>query len=166
MARDCALIHESWLLFLRFCNKNRRTKKTNQSACIMAVDDEPTTLRVLRRILEPEGYEVILASDGSSALALLDEHKPDLVILDIMMPGLNGFQVLDSIRQGLNIPVIMLTARYELESLEKALQMGADDYVRKPFSPAVLLARIKVKLRRVEQAGQPCERVPLLYHAE
>jgi two-component system OmpR family response regulator/two-component system alkaline phosphatase synthesis response regulator PhoP len=138
----------------------------NQSACIMAVDDEPTILRVLKRILEPEGYEVILASDGSSALALLDERKPDLVILDIMMPGLDGFQVLDSIRQGLNIPVIMLTARCEEELLVKAMEIGADDYVRKPFSAAVLLARIGAKLRRVEQTGRPHERLPLLYHAE
>ena len=138
----------------------------NQSACIMAVDDEPTILRVLRRILEPEGYEVILASDGSSALALLDERKPDLVILDIMMPGLNGFQVLDSIRERFDVPVIMLTARCEEESVVKALERGADGYVRKPFSAAVLLARIGAKLRRVEQTGRPHERLPLLYHAE
>ncbi len=106
----------------------------NQRACIVAVDDEPTILRVLKRILEPEGYEVILASDGSSALALLDERKPDLVILDIMMPGLDGFQVLDSIRERFDVPVIMLTARCEQELLVKALEIGADDYVRKPFS--------------------------------
>ncbi len=138
----------------------------NQRACIMAVDDEPTILRVLKRILEPEGYEVILASDGSSALALLDERKPDLVILDIMMPGLDGFQVLDSIRERFDVPVIMLTARCDQESLVKTLKTGADDYVRKPFSVAVLLARIGAKLRRVEQTGRPHERLPLLYHAE
>ena len=136
----------------------------NNRACIMAVDDEPTILRVLKRILEPEGYEVILASDGSSALALLDERKPDLVILDIMMPGLDGFQVLDSIRERFDVPVIMLTARCEQELLAKALEIGADDYVQKPFSAAVLLARIGAKLRRVEQAGRQCERVPLLDH--
>ena len=131
----------------------------NQSACIMAVDDEPTILRVLRRILEPEGYEVILASDGSSALALLDEHKPDLVILDIMMPGLNGFQVLDSIRERFDVPVIMLTARCEEESVVKALERGADGYVRKPFGRNVLLGHIRAKLRRVEQTGRQYERL-------
>jgi two-component system response regulator MtrA len=131
----------------------------------MAVDDDPTILRILKRILEPEGYEVVLANEGSSALALLDKRKPDLVLLDIMMPGLDGFLVLDSIRERLDVPVIMLTARCDHESLVKTLKTGADDYVRKPFSAAVLLARIRAKLRRVEQAGRPYERVPLLDHA-
>ena len=83
-----------------------------------------------------------------------------------MMPGLNGFQVLDSIRERFDVPVIMLTARCDQESLVKTLKTGADDYVRKPFSAAVLLARIGAKLRRVEQTGRPHERLPLLYHAE
>lgn len=134
--------------------------------CIMAVDDEPVVLRVLKGILEPEGYEVLLASDGSSALSLLDEHKPDLVLLDIMMPGLDGFQILNSIRERFNIPVIMLTARCDQESLVKTLKTGADDYVRKPFSATVLLARIAAKLRRVERAArQSSDRVPLLDRA-
>ena len=120
----------------------------NNRACIMAVDDDPGVLRVLKRILEPEGYEVVLANDGSSALALLDERQPDLVLLDIMMPGLDGFLVRDSIRERLDVPVIMLTARCDPESLVKTLKTGADDYVRKPFSAAVLLARIRAKLRR------------------
>ncbi len=138
----------------------------NNRACIMAVDDEPVILTILKRILEPEGYEVLSANDGSSALALLDERKPDLVILDIMMPGLDGFQVLDSIRERFDVPVIMLTARCDQESLVKTLKTGADDYVRKPFSAAVLLARITAKLRRVEQSGQrQYERLPLLDHA-
>jgi len=137
----------------------------NQRACIMAVDDEPTILRVLKRILEPEGYEVILASDGSSALALLDERKPDLVILDIMMPGLDGFQVLDSIRERFDVPVIMLTARSDQESLVTTLKTGADDYIRKPFSATVLLARITAKLRRFELTGRrPSETALLLDH--
>jgi two-component system OmpR family response regulator/two-component system alkaline phosphatase synthesis response regulator PhoP len=131
----------------------------------MAVDDEPVVLRVLKGILEPEGYEVLLASDGSSALSLLDEHKPDLVLLDIMMPGLDGFQILNTIRERFDIPVIMLTARCDQESMVQTLKTGADDYVRKPFSAAVLLARIKAKLRRVEQSRRQCERVPLLDHA-
>ena len=134
--------------------------------CIMAVDDEPVVLRVLKGILEPEGYEVLLASDGSSALSLLDGHKPDLVLLDIMMPGLDGFQILNSIRERFNIPVIMLTARCDQESLVKTLKTGADDYVRKPFSATVLLARIAAKLRRVERAArQSSDRVPLLDRA-
>ena len=115
---------------------------------IMVVDDEQAILSLLSRTLEPEGYGVILADNGSSALALLEEHTPDLVILDIMMPGLNGFQVLDLIRQRSNVPIIMLTARREVTTLRDALSLGADDYVRKPFGRGELLARIRAKLRR------------------
>jgi len=116
--------------------------------CIMVVDDEQAILRLLSRTLEPEGYGVVTAADGGSALHLLQEYRPDLVILDIMMPGLNGFEVLDLIRQRSNIPVIMLTARGEVTTLRDALALGADDYVRKPFGRGELLARIRAKLRR------------------
>ncbi len=116
--------------------------------CIMVVDDEQVILKLLSRTLEPEGYSVVLADNGSSALTLLENCRPDLVILDIMMPGLNGFQVLDLIRQRSNIPVIMLTARCEVTTLRDALAIGADDYVRKPFHTQELLARIRAKLRR------------------
>ena len=115
---------------------------------MMVVDDEQAILRLLNRALEPEGYGVILADSGCSALALLEEHKPDLVILDIMMPELDGFQVLDLIRQRSNVPIIMLTARGEVTTLRCALALGADDYVRKPFGTRELLARIQAKLRR------------------
>jgi len=115
---------------------------------IMVVDDEQAILRMLSRTLEPEGYVVILADNGSSALALLEDCRPDLVILDIMMPGLDGFQVLNLMRQRSNIPIIMLTARGEVTTLRDALALGADDYVRKPFGREELLARIRAKLRR------------------
>ena len=115
---------------------------------IMVVDDEPAILRMLSRILELEGYGVMLADNGASALTLLEECVPDLVILDILMPGLDGFQVLDRIRQRSSIPVIMLTGRYEVTTLRYALSLGADDYVRKPFGRGELLARIRAKLRR------------------
>ena len=118
---------------------------------IMVVDDEQTMLRLLKRTLEPEGYRVIVADNGRSALALLEEHGPDLVILDIMMPGLDGFQVLDLIRQCSSVPVIMLTARCEVTTLCNALGLGADNYVRKPFRTQELLARIRAKLRRTEK---------------
>jgi DNA-binding response OmpR family regulator len=119
----------------------------------MVVDDDQAILRLLKHTLEPEGFGVVTAADSRSTMALLEEHKPDLVILDIMMPGLNGFQVLDLIRQRSNIPVIMLTARCEVTSLNEALGLGADDYVRKPFGTGELLARIRAKLRR---AGLTC----------
>ncbi len=114
----------------------------------MVVDDDDTILSLLSRILELEGYDVTLASDGSPAIILMEEHTPDLIILDIMMPGLDGFQVLDLIRQRSNVPVIMLTARDEVTTLRNALSRGADDYVRKPFGREELLARIRAKLRR------------------
>jgi len=116
--------------------------------CIMVVDDEQAILRMLSRTLEPEGYGVIAADNGRSALDLLEEHKPDPIILDIMMPGLDGFQVLDLIRHRSNIPVIMLSARREVTTVRDALTLGADDYVRKPFYTRELLARIRAKLRR------------------
>lgn len=119
--------------------------------CIMAVDDEPSVLRVLQLALEPAGFDVILAANGDSALELLRIHKPDLVILDIMMPGLNGFQVLNLIRQRCNVPVIMLTARREVTTLRDSLVTGADDFITKPFSVSELTARIRAKLRRSKQ---------------
>jgi len=115
---------------------------------IMVVDDDREMLRMVERTLELEGYDVTVAADGSSALALLDDCKPDLVILDIMMPSPDGYQVLDSMRQRSDVPVIMLTARREVASLDKALALGADDYIRKPFRVLELLARIQAKLRR------------------
>jgi DNA-binding response OmpR family regulator len=115
----------------------------------MVVDDEQTILTLLRRTLEPEGYVVIAADGGRKALELMEEHHPDLVILDIMMPELNGFQVLQLVRQRHDVPVIMLTARREVQSVSEALEAGADDYVGKPFHKGELLARIRAVLRRV-----------------
>lgn len=116
--------------------------------CIMVVDDEQTERHLLDRILTQEGYDVILAADGGSSLIQLEEVRPDLVILDVMMPGLNGFQVLRLIRQRSNVPIIMLTGRGESANIRDALDLGADDFVRKPFRRGELLARIKAKLRR------------------
>ena len=119
---------------------------------ILAVDDEESMLKLLHVNLPIDGYRVITASNGTSALELLEKYEPDLVILDIMMPGLDGFQVLDRIRQHCNVPVIMLTAKGEVSTLNDALVRGADDYVTKPFSILELTARIRAKLRR--GAGQ------------
>ena len=118
---------------------------------ILAVDDNEQMLKLLRVNLTVEGYSIVTASNGISALELLEEYEPDLVILDIMMPGLDGFQVLDLIRQRSNVPVIMLTARSEATTLRDALVLGADDYVRKPFSILELTARVRAKMRRAGQ---------------
>ena len=124
----------------------RFVRKRKQS--ILVVDDDRETLRMLNCILEPEEYDVIIAPNGSSAVALLDEHGPDLIILDVMTPKLDGFQVLTLIRQRSTVPVIMLSARREVTTLCKALVLGADDCVTKPFRRGELLARIRAKLRR------------------
>jgi len=114
---------------------------------VMVVDDDQEMLRMLNRTLELEGCSVAIAADGSSALALLEEHRLDLVILDIMMPELDGFQVLELIRQRCSVPVIILTARSEVNPLRKALVAGAGDYVSMPFQTRELVANVKAKLR-------------------
>lgn len=115
---------------------------------ILVVDDEESILKLLRVNLSLEGYGVVIASNGESALRLFRKYKPDMIILDIMMPVLDGFQVLDRVRRCSNVPVIMLTARDETISLARALVNGADDYISKPFSMLELTARIRAKLRR------------------
>jgi len=126
-------------------------ERSQKAQTILVIEDEQDMLQLLRRILESEGYRVILATDGVYGMTLLREAKPDLVLLDIMMPSPDGYMTLDSIRQCSNVPVIMVTAKRETEALQKALDLGADDYVKKPFRPAELLARIKVKLKRVRR---------------
>jgi len=129
---------------------------------IMAVDDEEPIRKLLRVNLTVDGYDVITATDGSSALELLEEYKPDLVLLDIMMPGLDGFQTLDLIRQRSDIPVIMLTARVGKSTLRDTLDLGADDYVTKPFSMQALEVRIRAKLRRAIPEVRQYQNAPVL----
>lgn len=116
---------------------------------IMVVDDEVSVTTVLDRILTEEGYQVIVANSGKAALKTLDEIVPDLIMLDIKMPEMDGYETLDRIKQEYEeVPVIMLTAVPDPVSINKSINLGADDYIRKPFRSAELLARIKVKLRR------------------
>ena len=124
----------------------------NKRQCIMVVDDDQEMLSLLDRILEMEGFDVVIAADGGSAVSLLEENRPDLVLLDIMMPEPDGFQTLELLREQSDVPVIMLTAKRELASLQKALYLGADDYVSKPFHTRSLIARIQAKLRRAGPA--------------
>ena len=120
----------------------------NSRQCIMVVDDDQDMLKLLNHTLKLEGFNAIVVTDGDSALTRLEEINPDLVILDIMMPELDGFQTLELIRERSNVPVIMLSARSEVSTLQRSLSHGADDYVRKPFSTRALIARIRAKLRR------------------
>jgi len=120
---------------------------------IMVVDDDPDMLNLLKDLLWLEGFEVHGTNDSREAIALMDEWHPDLVLLDLVMNELDGFQVLDLIRERSNVPVVMVTGRCESPTLRKALSLGADDYVTKPFSAVELVARIKAKLRRAEQTA-------------
>ena len=115
---------------------------------ILVVDDDVQILDMLKCTLEDEGYEVDVAADGNSALTLLTKYKPDLLLLDIRMPDLDGYEVLKLIREKSEIPVIMLTGIREPHSVHQSLDLGADDYVPKPFYTRELLARVKNKLKR------------------
>ena len=121
---------------------------------IMVVDDDQGMRGMLNRNLQLEGYGVVMATDGSSALTMLEKHRPDLVILDTMMPQLDGFQALNLVRQCSNVPIIMLTARSEVEPLRKHRSTNTDDYVQIPFTIPELLAHVKAKLRRT-RTGVP-----------
>jgi len=123
---------------------------TGEQGRILVVDDEESVRDLLQRVLKEVGYDVITAANGQEALGKVSQFNVSLVLLDIKMPGLDGFQVLDSIRQRSNMPVSMLTAKRDVTTLNDALAGGADDYIRKPFSRLELLARIKAKLRRVQ----------------
>ena len=119
---------------------------------ILVVDDDPTVTSVVRRGLSYEGYRVDTAATGPQALTAARDHTPDLVILDLMLPGIDGFDVLKRLRLGdEDLPVMMLTARDGAADQVKGLELGADDYVVKPFRFEVLAARVKALLRRCEQ---------------
>lgn len=119
--------------------------------CILVVDDEEDILELLRYRLEQEGYHVLSASSGEEALFLLDEKSPDLLVLDLMLPGMDGLEITRHIRMKKKngaLPIIMLSARGEEADVVTGLELGADDYVTKPFSPRILLARIRSVLKR------------------
>ena len=115
---------------------------------ILVVDDEPRYLRLLEANLRTEGYEVFSAQDGSQALEIFSANPTDMILLDVMMPQLDGFAVCQRIRQFSNVPIIMLTAKGEEQDRVRGLDMGADDYLTKPFSATELLARVRAVLRR------------------
>lgn len=117
---------------------------------ILVVDDDPPSVKMTAFLLREEGYEVLTAPNGREALRLLERERPDLVLLDVMMPGLDGFETLKQIRGRHNIPVIFLSAKGETADRVMGLELGADDYLAKPFEPAELLARVKAVLRRTE----------------
>ena len=117
---------------------------------ILVVDDEPSIVDILRYNLEKANFSVLVARDGEQALQLADARQPDLIVLDLMLPGIDGLEVCRSLRKEDNIPIIMLTARDEEIDRVVGLELGADDYVVKPFSTRELIARIKSVLRRAQ----------------
>ena len=117
---------------------------------ILVIDDEPSITKLVSAYLKPEGYEVFIASDGNSGLKSARAFKPDLVILDVMLPGMDGIELLSRLHRESDVYVIMLTARTEETDKIVGLSVGADDYVTKPFSPRELVARVKAALRRIE----------------
>ncbi len=123
---------------------------TSDNKLILVVDDEPRIIQFIRMNLELEGYQVIQANNGADALDKVRDELPDLVILDVMMPDLDGFETLRLLRETSNVPVIMLTVKADEEDIVKGLKLGADDYVTKPFNPRELSSRVEALLRRAE----------------
>ena len=121
-------------------------------AKILVIDDEPSIVNLVAAYLKPEGYEVLTAMDGESGLKAARALRPDLIILDIMLPGIDGIELLSRLRRESEVYVILLTAKTEETDKIVGLSVGADDYVTKPFSPRELTARVKAALRRI-QAG-------------
>ena len=120
---------------------------------IVVVDDELPILNLVSAYLKPEGYEVYTASDGHAGLKAARAYKPDILILDVMLPGMDGIELLARLRHESNVYVIMLTARTEETDKIVGLSMGADDYMTKPFSPRELVARVKAALRRLQDVA-------------
>jgi len=127
---------------------------------ILVVDDAPNIVELVRMYLEGAGYATLVATDGRSAVELHRKHRPDLVILDVMLPGMDGFEVCRAIRREADTPVVMLTARTDDIDAIVGLELGADDYVTKPFNPRALVARVKAILRRTDgtvRLGRPVD---------
>jgi DNA-binding response OmpR family regulator len=120
---------------------------------VLVVDDEPTIREIVVTYLKRDGYRTLEAADGDRARELIENERPDLVVLDVMLPGTDGLELCRRIRSGSHLPVIMLTARGEESDRIVGLELGADDYVTKPFSPRELAARVRTVLRRSEPNG-------------
>jgi len=124
---------------------------------VLVVDDDAKTVELVKLYLTRDGYRVITAYDGTEALRLAREHRPDLIVLDLMLPGMDGLEVCRTLRNESDVPMIMLTARTTDEDKLTGLGLGADDYVTKPFSPRELAARVRAVLRRLPGERGPDE---------
>jgi len=122
---------------------------------VLVAEDDREIIKVVRAYLERAGFNVLTAYDGKEALFMARQDRPDLVILDLMLPEMDGLDVCRHLRRGSDIPIIMLTARVEEADKLVGLELGADDYITKPFSPRELVARVRATLRRAERASEP-----------
>jgi DNA-binding response OmpR family regulator len=141
-------------------NEKRESVSENQ---ILVIEDEPSVSEVVGLYLRRAGYNVQLVRDGKAALAALERQMPMLVILDLMLPGMDGWEITRWLRQRNNVPIIMLTARREESDRIAGLEMGADDYVVKPFSPQELVSRVRAVMRRVRPEQVDSVDPPLMF---
>lgn len=115
---------------------------------VLVVDDDPAIAEMLTIVLQGEGFDTVVVGDGNEAVAAARQHNPDLILLDVMLPGMNGVDVCRAIREDSMVPIVMLTARTDTVDVVLGLESGADDYVHKPFKPKELVARVRARLRR------------------
>lgn len=132
----------SWQPFLRLCGED-------MAQTILVIDDEERLLSLVKAYLEQSGFRVVTAKNGRDGLFLARQEKPDLILLDVMMPEMDGYEFMQAHRREHNTPIIMLTAKVEEDERVLGLELGADDYITKPFSPRELLARVRAVLRRL-----------------
>lgn len=132
---------------------------SSKKTLVLVVDDDVRMLRMMKRMLELEGFQVLVANHGETALKAFEKDSPDLVLLDIMMPDMDGYTVCQRIREFSQVPIIMVTAKGDDKEKVEGLNIGADDYVTKPFSASELAARVRAVLRRIRAQDKPPEAV-------
>ncbi|HEY8742225.1 MAG TPA: response regulator, partial [Chloroflexota bacterium] len=134
---------------------NSAPRRSGEATRILVVDDEPRLVRLVRANLERLGYRVATASSGKQAIEAVEADDPDLVVLDVMMPAMDGYEATRRIREFSQVPIVMLTAKAEQSDKLKGFDVGVDDYITKPFSPEELVARIRAVLKRSQAQPDP-----------
>ena len=140
--------------------------KSEMAAPILVVDDDPKIVSLVKTYLEREGFRVVTAQDGQSALRAFNELEPGLIVLDLMLPELDGLALMRIVRERSNVPIVMLSARAQVADRVFGIHEGADDYIAKPFSPAELVVRVKAVLRRTAAAGTAVRSHGTLEHGD
>ena len=120
---------------------------------VLVVDDDPAISEMLTLVLNTEGFDSAVVNDGAQAVEVFEREQPDLVLLDLMLPGMNGIDICRAIRKTSTVPIVMLTAKTDTVDVVLGLESGADDYIPKPFKPKELIARVRARLRRIESTS-------------